>query len=235
MSSDRLVSQPLRLRSGTKIAMAASRGPVRVVIADDHPAYRDGLASGLKARPDIELVGSCSDGPATLAALQELQPDVGLLDLGLPGLDGLAILDTATRTHLPTRIAFVSAHVEGPRVHAALAAGAAGYLSKETDLPSLCDAVTRIAVGEVVVSPALQASLAAEVRARGVAGSPVLSAREQDVLRLVADGLSTAQIAAALYVSPATAKTHLSRAYDKLGVSDRAAAVAAAMRAGILR
>lgn len=215
--------------------MSAASGPVRVVIADDHPAYRDGLASGLKARPDIQLVRACSDGRAALAALQELQPEVGLLDLGLPELDGLAILDAVTRHRLPTRVAFVSAHVEGPRVHTALAAGAAGYLSKETDLASLGDAVVRIAAGEVVVSPSLQASLAAEVRARGVAGSPALSAREQDVLRLVAEGLSTAQVAAALFVSPATAKTHLSRAYDKLGVSDRAAAVAAAMRAGILR
>jgi two-component system nitrate/nitrite response regulator NarL len=213
--------------------MAPSR--VTVLVADDHPLFRDGIARAVSARPDLELVAEAADGREALDRIRELSPAVAVVDLRLPGLDGLEILNAVRRDGLPTRILMLSAATDGPLVFEAVSGGAAGYLSKSADRTEVCDAVAAIARGETVLDPQLQSGLLEEVRARGVADTrPVLTPRETEILRLIAEGLSAPEIGRRLYLSTATVKTHLGHLYEKLGVSDRAASVAEAMRRGLL-
>lgn len=213
--------------------MAPAR--VTVLIADDHPLFRDGIARAIRARPDLELVGEVGDGRTALEGIRELAPAVAVLDLRLPELDGLEVLNAVRRDALPTKVLLLSAFTDGPLVFEAVSGGAAGYLAKNADRTAVCDAVAAIARGETVLDPTLQSGLLEEVRARGVADTrPVLTPRETEVLRLIADGLSAPQIGRRLFLSTATVKTHTSHLYEKLGVSDRAACVAEAMRRGLL-
>jgi two-component system nitrate/nitrite response regulator NarL len=206
----------------------------RVLVADDHPLYREGVVRAIKERPDLELVCECDDGRAALEEIRRLEPDVALLDVKMPELDGTAVLNAVDREKLPTRIAFLSAYLDAPVVYTAVAGGAAAYLSKEADRQEICDAIAAVARGQTVFAAEAQAGIAQEVRMRREDGRPALSAREQEVLALTAKGRSAPQIAEQLYLSTATVKTHLQRLYEKLGVSDRAAAVAEAMRRGLL-
>jgi two-component system, NarL family, nitrate/nitrite response regulator NarL len=208
---------------------------VTVLIADDHPLFRDGIGRAIRARPDLELVAEVGDGREALERIRELAPAVAVLDLRLPDLDGLEVLNAVRRDGLPTRVLILSASVEGPLVFEAVSAGAAGYISKHADRTAVCDAVAAIARGETVLAPGLQTGLLDEVRARGVADSrPVLTPRETEVLHLIADGLTAPAIGRQLFLSTATVKTHIGHLYEKLGVSDRAACVAEAMRRGLL-
>jgi len=213
--------------------MAPAR--VTVLIADDHPLFRDGIARAIRARPDLELVAEAEDGREALERIRELAPAVAVLDLRLPGLDGLEVLNAVRRDALPTRVLTLSASEDGALVFAAVSGGAAGYLSKSADRTAVCDAVAAIARGETVLDPGLQRGLLEEVQARGVADTrPVLTPRETEILRLIADGLSAPEIGRRLFLSTATVKTHLGHLYEKLGVSERAACVAEAMRRGLL-
>jgi two-component system nitrate/nitrite response regulator NarL len=208
---------------------------VTVLIADDHPLFRDGIARAIRARADLELVAEVADGREALDRIRELGPAVAVLDVRLPDLDGLEVLNAVRRDALPTRVLMLSAAMEGPLVFEAVSAGAAGYISKNADRTAVCDAVAAIARGETVLEPDLQPGLLEEVRARGVADTrPVLTPREAEVLRLIADGLSAPEIGRRLFLSTATVKTHVGHLYEKLGVSERAACVAEAMRRGLL-
>jgi two-component system nitrate/nitrite response regulator NarL len=205
-----------------------------VLVADDHPLYRDGVVRAIKERPDLELVAECDDGRAALEQIRALEPDVALLDVKMPLLDGTAVLNAVDREKLPTRIAFLSAYLDAAVVYAAVAGGAAAYLSKEADRQEICEAIAAVARGQTIFAPQVQAGIAQEMRMRHDDDRPALSSREREVLELTAKGRSAPQIAEQLYLSTATVKTHLQRLYDKLGVSDRAAAVAEAMRRGLL-
>jgi two-component system nitrate/nitrite response regulator NarL len=152
----------------------------------------------------------------------------------MPVLDGTAVLNAVDREKIPTRIAFLSAYLDAPVVYTAVAGGAAAYLSKEADRQEICDAITAVARGQTIFAPQVQAGIAQEVRMRREDDRPALTAREREVLELTAGGRSAPQIAEQLFLSTATVKTHLQRLYEKLGVSDRAAAVAEAMRRGLL-
>ena len=208
---------------------------VTVLVADDHPLFREGIARAIRERPDLELVAEAADGRAALEQIRDLAPAVAVVDLRLPGLDGLEVLNAVRRDGLATRILMLSASTEGPLVFAAVFAGAAGYLSKSADRTAVCDAVAAIARGESVLDPGVQTGLFAEVRSRGVADTrPVLTQRETEILRLIAEGKSAPDISRELFLSTATVKTHLGHLYEKLGVSDRAACVAEAMRRGLL-
>lgn len=207
---------------------------VRVFVADDHPMYREGLVRAIKERPDLELVGESADGRTALPEIRRLTPDVAVLDVRMPGLTGTEVLNAIAREHIATRVVFLSAHVESELVYRAVALGAAAYLSKEADRATIFDTVVAVARGETVLSPKIQSGLAAQIQLREITSRPVLSPREQEVLRLISEGSSAPEIARQLHVSPSTVKTHLQSLYEKLGVSDRAAAVAAAMRAGLL-
>lgn len=203
-------------------------------VADDHPVYRDGIVSAIEARPDLELLGQASDGRGALAEIRELNPNVALLDLNMPELDGMQVLEALSQEGSGVAVLFVSAHLEGEVVYRALARGAAGFLSKDADRDDICNAVAAVAQGETRVSGEVQAGLADAIRRREVESRPVLTPREREVLKLTADGHSGPEIGELLHLSPATVKSHMQSLYQKLGVSDRAAAVAVAMRQGLL-
>jgi two-component system, NarL family, nitrate/nitrite response regulator NarL len=207
----------------------------RVVVADDHPLYRHGIVDVLKRQPDLELVAEAGDGRAALEALREHSPDVALLDVDMPHLNGLALLRAIVRDELPVRVLFLSGYFDSATVYEALQAGASGFLSKDATADSVCDGVRAVARGETVLGPEIQGALARELRERAPAEErPLLSAREREILALTADGLTSPDIGKRLHLSPATVKTHLQNTYEKLGVSDRAAAVAEGMRRGLL-
>jgi two-component system nitrate/nitrite response regulator NarL len=207
---------------------------VRVYLADDHPLFLRGIVQEVKERPDLELVGQATDGRKALADLRSLQPDVAVIDMRIPGLSGLEVLAACKRDAIRTRIIVLSAHVESDLVYRAIASGAAGYLSKEADRETILDAVAAVSRGEVVLAPEVHAGLAGEIRRREVVERPILTPREKEVLVLTADGLTAPEIASRLQLGVATVRSHLQNLYEKLGVSDRAAAVAAAMRARLL-
>lgn len=210
--------------------MATSRQRVRVVVADDHPVYREGVVRALKASGQVEVLAEAEDGRAALAAVQEHLPDVAVLDYKLPGLDGLAVTHAVVRDGLPTRVLLLSALTEGGVVYHALETGAAGYLAKEARREEIVDAVLACARGDNVLSPELTSGLASEIRLRSRDDAPILTEREHEILELVAAGRTAPEIAAELYLGVTTVKTHVQHLYAKLGVSDRAAAVAEAMR-----
>jgi two-component system nitrate/nitrite response regulator NarL len=208
---------------------------VSVVVADDHPLFREGIERAVRERPELELTGSAQDGREALALIRELQPAVAVLDLRLPGLDGLQVLTAITRAGMPTRVLVLSASGDPELVYRAVQAGAAGYFRKEADRHTILDAISAVARGRTVIDRELQPGVFDQIRLRGAdEDRPILTAREKEVLTLMAEGLSGPQIADRLIVALPTVKTHQARLYEKLGVSERAAAVAEAMRRGLL-
>lgn len=214
--------------------MSMPRERATVIVADDHPVYREGLTRAIGHRADLELVGEAADGHAALDAIRELRPAVALLDVKMPGLDGLKVLQAIRRDELPTAVVLVSAHTAEDLVYQCIAGGASAFLGKQADRDEICDAVAAAARGEVRLPPEIQGQLVRQIQLRAVADTPQLTTREREVLGMIADGLSAPEIAERLTLSTATVKSHLQTLYDKLGVSDRAAAVATAMRTGLL-
>jgi two-component system nitrate/nitrite response regulator NarL len=212
--------------------MAAKR--ISVVVADDHPLYRDGVVRALTASGQIEVVSEAGDGRAALDAIRCQRPDVALVDYRLPELDGVAVVNAVTRDALPTRVLLVSAFTDSGVVYRALETGAAGFLPKEARREEIVDGVLACARGETVLPPEVATGLVSEIRLRKRHDAPALTEREQEILRMIADGKSLPAIAKELFLGVTTVKTHVQHLYEKLGVSDRAAAVAAAMRRGLL-
>lgn len=207
---------------------------VRVLVADDHPLYREGVVRALSASGRVEVVAEAADGREALAQIQEHRPDVALVDYKLPELDGVAVANAVARDELPTRVLLVSAFTDSGVVYQALETGASGFVSKEARREQIVDAVLACARGENVVPPDIAAGLVSEIRLRKQDNRPALTPREQEILRLIAAGKSLPEIAKELYLGLTTVKTHVQHLYDKLGVSDRAAAVATAMRRGLI-
>lgn len=207
---------------------------VRLLVADDHPLFRDGLARAVRERPELELVAEATDGREALELIRRLEPDVALLDQRMPSLSGTDLVNAVCRDRLPTRVVLLSAFTGSDLIYQAMSTGAAGFLSKDADREEILDAVVAVARGETRVAPTLQGGLVEQIRMREASTRPVLSPREHEVLGLVAEGLSAPDIAARLQLGTTTIKTHLQAIYEKLGVADRAAAVAKAMRCGIL-
>lgn len=207
---------------------------IAVLIADDHPLFREGLARALGTFPEISVVAAVEDGRAAIATIRELTPDVALVDLRLPGLDGIAVAGAVSRDGLPTRILILSAYDDESLVYGALEAGAAGYLTKDAPRDEVADAIRRVAAGETVLAPTLAAGLAHAIRSRGPDRGPQLTEREREVLTLLVAGRSAPQIAVDLVVGVTTVKTHLHHVYEKLGVNGATAAVAEALRRGLV-
>jgi two-component system nitrate/nitrite response regulator NarL len=208
---------------------------VRVLVADDHPIYREGIVRAVKERPDLELVGEAEDGRSALEEIKRVGPDVALLDIRMPGLEGPQVLNALQRDGVKTSVIFLSAFMEGELAYETVAAGARGYLSKESAREEICDAIVAVARGGTALAPEAQAGLAAQVQEREREDrAPQLTPREREVLHLIAEGLSAPEIGRHIHLSPTTVKSHLHKLYEKLGVSDRAAAVAEAMRRGLL-
>lgn len=217
------------------MAQASRHQRVTVLVADDHPIYREGIVRAVKDRPDLELVGEAADGREALERIKDLAPDVAVLDIRMPGLEGTQVLTALKRDGHETEVLFLSAFMESELAYRTVAEGAKGYLSKESSRQEICDAIVTVSRGDTALAPEVQAGLAREIQQReGPNGRPELTARENEVLHLIAEGKSAPQIGREIHLSPTTVKTHLHTLYEKLGVSDRAAAVAEAMRRGLL-
>ena len=207
---------------------------VRAVVADDHPVYRYGLVRALTGSGLIEVVGDAANGPAALELISSHRPDVALLDLHMPVLDGAQVAAAVQRDGLGTRVLIVSAYDDPAQVYDALAQGAAGFVHKEAPPDEIVAGVLACAAGRDVVSPRLAPGLAAEIRRRAESPRAELTGRELEVLRFLAGGASGPAIAKELNLSASTVKTYVQRLCEKLGVTGQAAAVAEAMRRGLL-
>ena len=215
--------------------MATRTERVTVLVADDHPIYREGIVRAIKDRPDLEFIAEAADGREALERIRDLTPDVAVLDIRMPGLDGTQVLAAMRREGLGTEVLFLSAFMEPELAYRTVAAGAKGYLSKESSRQEVCDAIVTISRGGTALAAEAQAGLAAQIQERERSGGPPkLTDREQEVLALVAQGYSAPDIGKHIHLSTTTVKSHLHSLYEKLGVSDRAAAVAEAMRRGML-
>jgi two-component system nitrate/nitrite response regulator NarL len=214
--------------------MAGATEKVRVVVGDDHPMFREGVVRALASSGEIDVVAEADDGPSALELIRTHRPQVALLDYRMPGMDGAEVAAAVSRDELPTRVLLVSAHDESAIVYRALQQGAAGFLPKESTRSELVNAVLSCATGKDVIAPDLAAGLASEIRRRNEPDVPTLSPREREVLDLMAKGQSIPAMAKQLFLAPSTVKTHVQRLYEKLGVGDRAAAVAEAMRRKLL-
>lgn len=208
---------------------------VRLLIADDHPLYRSSVERVVRLNPQLSVVGLASDGREALDRITALEPDVAVVDLNMPGLDGLQLLDALTQEDVKTRVVILTGNLDSDQVYRAVELGAAAVLSKLIEPEALVATLLEVAAGKTVLGGEVQALLAGEVRNRRREDRPVLTDREREVLGQIADGASVAEIAAAIHLSPSTVKSHLESLYRKLEVSDRAAAVATAMRKGLLR
>jgi two-component system nitrate/nitrite response regulator NarL len=208
---------------------------VTVLVADDHPIYREGIVRAIKDRPDLEFIAEAADGREALERIRDLTPDVAVLDIRMPGLDGTQVLAAMRREGLASEVLFLSAFMEPELAYKTVASGAKGYLSKESSRQDVCDAIATISRGGTAFAAEAQAGLAAQIQERERSGGPPkLTDREQEVLELVAQGYSAPDIGKHIHLSTTTVKSHLHSLYEKLGVSDRAAAVAEAMRRGLL-
>lgn len=224
-----MASAPLRLAAGP------AAPPIRVLVADRHPLFREGLARAVRQRPAFQLAGEAADGRTALERIGRLCPDVAIVGADLRGLAGSQVLNAVVRDRLPTRVLLVTAAIDPDLAYRAIAAGAAGLLSKHTDAEALCTAVHAVAGGEVTLAPEAQTGLAAAIRRRAAEPRPLVSDRERQILLRLADGASAAEIGHALHLSTGAVKAALLHLYARFGVSERTALVAAALRRGLIR
>ena len=210
-------------------------GRTTVLIADDHPLFREAIVRVIQGNPDLDLVAEASDGRSALQKIRELTPDVAVIDVRMPGLDGSDVLVALREEGLRTNVVFLSAFLDSKTVYDAVAAGAKAYLSKEAESEEIVAAIAAAARGDTILGPEVQTGLAEQIRFREENDArPRLSDREHEVLRLVAQGMSAPEIGERIHLSTATVKTHLQHLYEKLGVSECAAAVAEGMRRGLV-
>ncbi|MFJ5062443.1 response regulator [Streptomyces nigra] len=208
--------------------------PVTLLIVDDHPVVRDGLRGMFASAPGFSVLGEAASGEEAVERAAALDPDVILMDLRMPGGGGVAAIAHLTRTGARARILVLTTYDTDTDTIPAIEAGATGYLLKDAPRDELFTAVRAAAEGRTVLSPAVASRLVSAVRTPRRERDEPLSAREREVLALVARGTSNREIARELFISEATVKTHLTHLYAKLGVNDRAAAVATAYERGIL-
>jgi len=208
---------------------AAMSERIRILVADDHPVVRDGIRGMLERDERIAVVGEAGNGPEAVALVRATDPDLVLMDLRMPGGDGVsAIRELRAANPTRPRILVLTTYDTDRDIHAAIDAGADGYLLKATSRTELVDAVVRAAAGQSVLAPSAARSLVDRTR------TAALTARELQVLSAIARGGTNQEVARELLVSEATVKTHLLHVYPKLGVRDRAAAVRVAFQRGLL-
>jgi DNA-binding NarL/FixJ family response regulator len=205
---------------------------ISVLLVDDHPVVREGLRGMLDAEPDLTVIGAAASGEEAVTLAAALVPDVILMDLRMPGLDGVGATERIVSSAPASKVVVLTTYETDADILRAVEAGAAGYLLKDSSRAELAGAVRAAARGETVLAPSVATRLVRQVRNPA---QPGLSARELEVLGLVAKGLTNADIGGRLHISEATVKTHLLRMFAKLDVSDRTAAVTTAMARGLLR
>jgi DNA-binding NarL/FixJ family response regulator len=220
--------------TGPAAATNKKKGVIRLLIADDHPVVRDGLSGMFSEEPEFEVVGEAGDGAEAVRLAGLLQPDVILMDLRMPGMDGATAIGELGRRGSTAQVLVLTTYDTDNHVVSAIEAGATGYLLKDAPRAELLRAVQAAARGEAVLAPAVASRLMGRVRAPEPE-QELLSQRELEVLALVAAGNTNKEVAAQLFISEATVKTHLLHIYAKLGVSDRAAAVGEAFNRRLLR
>ena len=204
-----------------------AEGATKVLIVDDHPIVREGLRAAFKNEPDFDVIGEARDGAEAIAKIAERRPDVVLMDLRMPGMDGVTAIRRLLETDEHLAILVLTTFDSDADVLPAVEAGAVGYLLKDAPTAELLDSVRAAAEGKSVLAPSLVGRLMGQVR-KPVPGT--LSKRELEVLELVAHGASNREVASRLFVSEASIKTHLVHIFNKLGVRDRAGAVGEAYR-----
>jgi DNA-binding NarL/FixJ family response regulator len=215
--------------------------PIRVVLADDHPVYREGLAALLTSTDGVDVVGVATDGEEAVSVTRDTQPDVVVMDVTMPGLNGIEATRQLTTDSPHVGVVVLTMSEEDSAVFAAMQAGARGYLLKGANQGEIVRAVTAVAHGEVIVGPAMARrvadyfAVAASSAGALAAVLPELTAREHEILDLLVAGRSTAQIASALFVSPKTVRNTVSNIVAKLHVADRAEAIVRAREAGLGR
>jgi two-component system nitrate/nitrite response regulator NarL len=206
-----------------------------VVVADDHPVYLDALSRAVDAAPELSLAGTATNGAEALDVIERVRPDVAVLDVEMPVHDGPAVAARLAALELPTRVLFLSAHRDGATVYDALATGGYGYVTKDASMQQIQEAVLRVAAGVRSLGKAVEHQIIEEIQARAERNTLDLTERERSVLELAVKGLTVVAMGKQLHLSPATIKVHLSTLYAKLGVSDRASAVAEAIRRGLVK
>ena len=208
---------------------------IRIVVADDHPIVRAGIVGLLDQAPGIEVVGEASDGAEAVELAASERPDLVLMDLRMPGVDGASATASIVAAGQGTRVLVLTTYETDDHILAAIEAGASGYLLKAAPQAEILAGIRAVAAGETVLAPSIAAKLVSRVRADAASvAPPTLSPREREVLALVAAGRSNPEIARDLYIGEATVKTHLLHAFEKLGVNDRTRAVTRAMELGLL-
>ncbi|MBO8190887.1 response regulator transcription factor [Streptomyces oryzae] len=207
--------------------------PIRVLLVDDHQVVRRGLRTFLEVQEDIEVVGEASDGSEGVARADELRPDVVLMDVKMPGTDGVEALRALREGGNPARVLIVTSFTEQRTVIPALRAGAAGYVYKDVDPDALAGAIRSVHAGHVLLQPEVAGALLTDDQGGGVGRGPSLTEREREVLGLIADGRSNREIARALVLSEKTVKTHVSNILMKLDLADRTQAALWAVRHGV--
>ncbi len=232
MDDQRDVPTGAMATNSDSVGRVGTSGKISVLIADDHPMVRQGLRVFLEVQPDIEVVGEAGDGAEAARLAKELNPDVVLLDLVMPGTDGVAAIELMAADEVESKVLIVTSFGEHRAVVPAIRAGARGYVSKEVEPSALAAAIRAVAAGHVLLGPEVAAALLSADAGQGAGGDsdPQLTAREREVLNLIARGRSNREIAKALTVSEKTVKTHVSSVLMKLGVADRTQAALWAVR-----
>jgi DNA-binding NarL/FixJ family response regulator len=213
---------------------AVRTAPVRLLLADDHRMLRDGLRRSME-EAGFHVVGEAGNGAEAVKLAEELRPDVVLMDVSMPLLDGVAAARLVRKQAPECQVVMLTMHADADVMASAIQAGAVGYLVKDCSTEEVATAVRMAASGEGALSPQLATSMLAEVQRESTDQEPAISPREEEVLQLVADGLSIPDVAKTLFISAKTVKNHLASIYEKLDARDRTQAVLRAVRMGIIR
>ena len=213
---------------------AASGAPIRIAVADDHPVVREGLVAMLETQPDFAIVGSAASGTDALALVESADPDVLLLDLEMPGLDGVGVLSALRQSGARVRAIVFTVFDTDERIIAAVEAGAVGYLLKGAPRADVFSAVRVVAAGGSLLAPLAASAVLRRVRGESPPTAPSLTMRERMVLEHLARGLGNKQIAARLGITERTVKFHVSSVFTKLGAANRTEAVTRAAQAGLI-